>query len=213
MISFSFFPRLYHFQTCQVDIVREGVDSYFLNALQDKSGKDKDKEFNCRTFAAFVLASIVYQFEQGQANALKGQLVSICLEQINDDQNPILRKWFVIFLGNLWRNYEAARWSGARDLAHEKLYTLLKDPVPEVRAATVYALGTFISSTLERTTHANDLDRQIAMNMLEYVSNDMSPLVRMELVAALQWIVKLFDSYFVEVSFFLIKMLIINNLF
>lgn len=68
-----------------------------------------------------------------------------------------------------------------------------------MRSATVYALGTFISSTLERTTHANDLDRQIAMNMLEYVSNDMSPLVRMELVSALQWIVKLFDSYFVEV--------------
>jgi regulator-associated protein of mTOR len=76
---------------------------------------------------------------------------------------------------------------------------LLKDPVPEVRAATVYALGTFISSTLERTTQANDLDRQIAMHMLECVSSDMSPLVRMELVAALQWIVKLFDNYFVEV--------------
>lgn len=140
----------------------------------------------------------MYKFEQGQANALKGQLVSICLEQINDP-NPILRKWFAICLGNLWQNYEDARQVGARDLAYEKLYTLLKDPVPEVRAATVYALGTFISSTLERTTQANDLDRQIAMHMLECVSSDMSPLVRMELVAALQWIVKLFDNHFVEV--------------
>lgn len=129
---------------------------------------------------------------------MKGQLVSICLEQITDP-NPILRKWFAICLGNLWHNYEDARWSGARDLAHEKLYKLLKDPVPEVRAATVYALGTFISSTLDRSTHANDLDRQIAMHILECVSSDMSPLVRMELIAALQWIVKLFDNYFVEV--------------
>jgi regulator-associated protein of mTOR len=102
-------------------------------------------------------------------------------------------------LGNLWLNFEDARWSGARDLAYEKLYRFLKDPVPEVRAATVYALGTFISSTLDRTSQANDLDRQIAMHMLESVSNDMSPLVRMELVAALQWIVKLFDNQFVEV--------------
>lgn len=116
-----------------------------------------------------------------------------------NDRNPILRKWFAICLGNLWHNFEDARWSGARDLAYEKLYSLLKDPVPDVRAATVYALGTFISSTLERTTQANDLDRQIAMHMLECVSSDMSPLVRMELVAALQWIVKLFDNYFVEV--------------
>lgn len=154
-------------------------------------------KFDCRTFAAFVLASIVYKFEQGQANALKGSLLSICLEQINDS-NPILRKWFAICLGNLWLNYEDARWSGARDLAYEKLYTLLKDPVPEVRAATVYALGTFISSTLDRTTQANDLDRQIAMHMLDCVSSDMSPLVRMELVCALQWIVKLFDNKFVD---------------
>lgn len=184
------------FQTCQVDIVRESVDSYFLNALQDTT--IVFNQFDCRTFAAFVLASIVYKFEQGQANALKGQLVSICLEQVNDP-NPILRKWFAICLGNLWQNYEDARWSGARDLAYEKLYTLLKDPVPEVRAATVYALGTFISSTLDRTTQANDLDRQIAMHMLECVSSDMSPLVRIELVAALQWIVKLFDNYFAEI--------------
>jgi regulatory associated protein of mTOR len=149
------------------------------------------------------LASIVYKFEQGQANALNRSLLSTCSEQIERPDfvnlSPVLRKWFVICLGNLWLNYEDARWSGARDLAYEKLYKLLEDPVPEVRASTVYALGTFISSTLERTSQANDLDRQIAMKMLERVSLDMSPLVRMELVAALQWIVKLFDNQFVEV--------------
>lgn len=179
-----------------MDIVRESADSYFLNALRDTTvvhGK-----FDCRTFAAFVLATVVYKFEQGQANALRGSLLSICLEQI-EDPNPLLRKWFAICLGNLWLNYEDARWSGARDLAYEKMFILLKDPVPEVRAATVYALGTFISSAIERTSQANDLDRQIAMHMLECVSSDMSPLVRMELVAALQWIVKLFDNHFVEV--------------
>jgi regulator-associated protein of mTOR len=182
--------------TCQVDIVRESADTYFLNALQDST--TVFGQFNCRTFAAFVLASIVYKFEQGQANALKGSLLSICLEQLHDS-DPVLRKWMTICLGNLWLNYEDARWSGARDLAYEKLYTLLKDPVPEVRAATVYALGTFISSTLERTSQANDLDRSIAVHMIENVSNDMSPLVRMELVASLQWIIKLFENQFVDV--------------
>ena len=39
----------------------------------------------------------------------------------------------------------------------------------------------------------------LGMTLLSTVGNDMSPLVRMELVAALQWIVKLFDSQFVEV--------------
>lgn len=146
-----------------------------------------------------MLSSIVYKFEQGQANALKGRLVSTCLERI-EEENPILRKWFVICLGNLWQNYEDARWSGARDCAYEKLYERLKEEdSPEVRAAIVYSLGTFISSTLERTTQANDLDRQIAVHLLEWVSSEMSPMVRMEMVAALQWVVKLFDSHFVEV--------------
>lgn len=186
------------FQTCQVDIVREAVDSYFLNALLDKTPTREDYE--CRLFAGFVTATIVYKFEQGQGNALKGQLVSTCLEQIaNDAKDPMLRKWFIICLGNLWYRNEPVRWAAARDLAYEKLFGLLQDPHPEVRAGTVYALGTFISSTLERTSQANDLDRQIAMHMLDSVSNDMSPLVRLEIVVALQWIIKLFDSQFVEI--------------
>lgn len=84
-----------------------------------------------RTLAAFVLASIVNEYLQGQEVALQGSLVSICLEQLGD-QNPLLRQWLAICLGRLWTNYDKARWCGVRDIAHEKLYTLLSDSVPEV---------------------------------------------------------------------------------
>ena len=115
------------------------------------------------------------------------------------DPNARLRQWLIISLGHLWQNNEKARWSGARDLAHEKLYKALTDPVPEVRAAAVYALGTFISSVQkDRTEQANIVDRFIAMTLLNTLSNDMSPLVRMELVAALQWIILSFESQFVS---------------
>ena len=104
------------------------------------------------------------------------------------------------FPGMLWQNFEKARWSGVRDLAHEKLYILLKDPIPEVRAAAVFALGTFISSVTDRSEeHANNIDRIIAITLLETVGEDMSPLVRLELAAALQWMVLLFESQFVAV--------------
>lgn len=100
----------------------------------------------------------------------------------------------------LWQNFEKARWSGVRDLAHEKLYPLLKDPIPEVRAAAVFALGTFISSVTDRSEeHANNIDRIIAITLLENVAEDMSPLVRLELASALQWMVLLFESQFVTV--------------
>ena len=33
----------------------------------------------------------------------------------------------------VWAGFDAARWCGVRDSAHEKLYELLTDPIPEVR--------------------------------------------------------------------------------
>lgn len=174
-------------QTCQVDLVCDQGHKYFLAVLQDGGGCSPPEH---RTFAAFVLASIVHNFPLGQKNALQGSLISVCLVQLGDQHAP-LRQWLAICLGNLWQNYDKARWSGVRDLAHEKLYPLLLDSVPEVRAAAVYALGTFVSTQHKdlRTEHANNIDRSIAMTLLTTVGNDQSPLVRMELIAALQWMV------------------------
>ncbi|XP_069683368.1 regulatory-associated protein of mTOR [Periplaneta americana] len=180
--------------TCQADLVRDNGHKYFLSVLQDPSMPGED-----RTLAAFVLASIVNNYSQGQEVALQGSLVSICLEQLGDP-NPLLRQWLAICLGRLWTNYDKARWCGVRDIAHEKLYILLTDPVPEVRAAAVYALGTFVSSVTERSEHANNIDHSIAMTLINTVSHDMSPLVRKELVVALQWMVLLFENSFLSVA-------------
>ncbi|XP_030381104.1 regulatory-associated protein of mTOR [Scaptodrosophila lebanonensis] len=178
--------------SCQVDLVKEY--KYFLSVLQDNT---VSKEH--RTLSAFVLASIVHNFLLGQTSALQGPLLSICLEQLNDG-SWLLRQWLAICLGVLWQNFEKARWSGARDLAHEKLYVLLRDSIPEVRAAAVFALGTFISSVTDRSEEqANNIDRIIAITLLETVGEDMSPLVRLELAAALQWMVLLFESQFITV--------------
>lgn len=63
--------------------------------------------------------------------ALKGNLIAICLEQLND-ANSRMRQWLAVCLGRVWNNYEAARGCGVRDSAHEKLYSLLVDECPEV---------------------------------------------------------------------------------
>ncbi|XP_012256997.1 regulatory-associated protein of mTOR isoform X2 [Athalia rosae] len=180
--------------TCQTDLVRDHGHKYFLSVLQDLSIPSEH-----RTLAAFVLASIVNNYPAGQEAALKGSLVSICLEQLGDS-NPLLRQWLCLCLARLWHNYDKARWCGVRDIAHEKLYTLLQDPVPEVRAAAVYALGTFINSVTKRSEHANNIDQIIAMTLINTVSHDMSPLVRKELVVALQWMVLHFENSFVTLA-------------
>ncbi|KAJ3644718.1 hypothetical protein Zmor_022428 [Zophobas morio] len=180
--------------TCQGDLVRDNGHKYFLSVLQDTS---LSSEY--RTQSAFVLASIVNNFHDGQEAALKGSLVSICLEQLNDPSSQ-LRQWVAICLGKLWDHYENARWTGVRDIAHEKLYSLLNDPCPEVRAAAVYALGTFINSVTERSEHANNIDHAIVMTLVKRVSNDMSHLVRKELVNALQWVVIAFEHVFLTLA-------------
>lgn len=68
-----------------------------------------------------------------QEACLQGNLIAICLEQLSDP-HPLLRQWVAICLGRIWQNFDPARWCGVRDSAHEKLYTLLSDPIPEVRA-------------------------------------------------------------------------------
>ena len=97
--------------------------SFFLSFLFIQSDQ--------RSLVAFVLARIVWNYSQGQEAALTGSLVSITLEQLQD-RDPLLRQWAVIALGKSWENFESARWVGVRDSAHEKLFDLLLDPVPEV---------------------------------------------------------------------------------
>lgn len=66
-----------------------------------------------------------------QEACLQGNLIAICLEQLNDP-HPLLRQWVAICLGRIWQNFDSARWCGVRDSAHEKLCSLLSDPIPEV---------------------------------------------------------------------------------
>lgn len=59
-------------------------------------------------------------------------------------------------------------------------------------------MGTFINSVTERSEHANNIDYAIVMTLVKTVSNDMSCLVRKELVNALQWVVLAFEHIFLS---------------
>jgi regulator-associated protein of mTOR len=178
--------------SCQQDLVREQSHKYFLAVLQDAAMLPDHK-----TWSVFVLSSIVQGYKPGQDEALAGNLITLCLNEL-DDKDPVLRQWLAVCLGRIWDKHEEARWRGARDNAPEQLYNLLSDPVAEVRAAAVYALGTFLNSCGKRTDHANSLDQTIALKLLQMTLEDGSPLVRRELIVALQWIVSTFLPTFIN---------------
>lgn len=138
-----------------------------------------------RTLAAYVLAGIVDGFPGGQEAALQGNMLSACLEQAAGGGGDALRQWACIALGRLWRGWDAARWAGVRDLAHEKLFPLLRATHAPLRAAAAFALGTFVAAggCWPRTEHANALDHQVALELAAHAPLDASPLVRCEILA------------------------------
>uniref|UniRef100_A0A8D0BE52 Regulatory-associated protein of mTOR n=1 Tax=Salvator merianae TaxID=96440 RepID=A0A8D0BE52_SALMN len=179
--------------SCQADLVKDNGHKYFLSVLADPYMPAEH-----RTMTAFILAVIVNNYNTGQEACLQGNLIAICLEQLND-LHPLLRQWVAICLGRIWQNFDSARWCGVRDSAHEKLYSLLSDPIPEVRCAAVFALGTFVGNSAERTDHSTTIDHNVAM-MLAQLINDGSPMVRKELVVALSHLVVQYESNFCTVA-------------
>ncbi|XP_072037046.1 regulatory-associated protein of mTOR-like isoform X3 [Amphiura filiformis] len=183
-------------RSCKADLVKDNGHKYFLSVLADPYMPGEH-----RTMAAFVLAMIVEGYLNGQVRteaALQGNVVAICLEQLSDN-HPLLRQWLALCLARVWTNFDAARWCGVRDSAHEKLYTLLNDNLPEVRASAVIALGTFIGSGSDRTDHATNIDHNVGMTLIN-VAQDGSPIVRKELVAALYQLIRQFEGQFASIA-------------
>ncbi|XP_066237581.1 regulatory-associated protein of mTOR [Saccopteryx leptura] len=179
--------------SCQADLVKDNGHKYFLSVLADPYMPAEH-----RTMTAFILAVIVNNYNTGQEACLQGNLIAICLEQLSDP-HPLLRQWVAICLGRIWQNFDSARWCGVRDSAHEKLCSLLSDPIPEVRCAAVFALGTFVGNSAERTDHSTTIDHNVAMMLAQLIS-DGSPVVRKELVVALTHLVVQYESNFCSVA-------------
>ncbi|XP_022708704.1 regulatory-associated protein of mTOR-like isoform X2 [Varroa jacobsoni] len=181
----------------QQDLVRENSHKYFLAILQDST-----MLMQHRTMAAFILSCLCANgHHKGQKACMQNHVVAACTELLSGE--PLtegLKKWLCILLGRLWDGYCDAKWLGIRSSTHERLSPLLRDPSPEVRAAAVFALGTLLNSQTQRTDHADNTDAHIGMMLVVGAQWDGSPLVRLELVAALQWLLCVFDSQYVSAA-------------
>ena len=47
-------------------------------------------------------------------------------------QSQVIVLRMCVCVVKVWTGFDSARWCGVRDSAHEKLYKLLQDPIPEV---------------------------------------------------------------------------------
>uniref|UniRef100_A0A8C0FZ14 Regulatory associated protein of MTOR complex 1 n=1 Tax=Bubo bubo TaxID=30461 RepID=A0A8C0FZ14_BUBBB len=158
-----------------------GIFPYVLKLLQSSARE-------LRPLLVFIWAKILAVDSSCQADLVKDNGHKYFLSVLADPYMPVRT---TVIRNKLW--------CGVRDSAHEKLYSLLSDPIPEVRCAAVFALGTFVGNSAERTDHSTTIDHNVAM-MLAQLINDGSPMVRKELVVALSHLVVQYESNFCTVA-------------
>jgi regulator-associated protein of mTOR len=173
-------------KSCQAELAKDNGHVYFIHVLSDP---DVDAVY--KVYSAFVLASLVDNYPAGKEFAKQNHLISTChmlltVKTSGDYRNALLRQWCCICLGLSWQNYPEARWEGVRMVAHHSLIELVSDPVPEVRAAAIFALGTYIGcgqGNEADTEQTNKVDAEIVNALIKRY--DIVFVVRKELVAAL----------------------------
>eukprot|EP01087_Luapelamoeba_hula_P022195 TRINITY_DN7897_c0_g1_i1.p1 TRINITY_DN7897_c0_g1~~TRINITY_DN7897_c0_g1_i1.p1 ORF type:complete len:1276 (+),score=189.83 TRINITY_DN7897_c0_g1_i1:564-4391(+) len=184
-------------KSCQLDLVKDNGHSYFINILANNSIPADQ-----RTMSAFVLAAVADDCKPGQSACLNSKLINICLASITDP-HPLLRQWISLCLAKLWENCDEGKWTAIKELAHQRICVLLTDPVSEVRAAAVYALGTFMGGAGD-----NEQRKSIELNLavtLPVVTADGSPVVRRELAIALAKLVRNYEENCKEVALEMIR--------
>ncbi|CAG8510914.1 4130_t:CDS:2 [Acaulospora colombiana] len=185
-------------RSCQQDLLRDEGYTYFVNILSPNSNLNIPNESEHRAMCTFILAILCTNYSQGQVACRKSGVLLACLARLGDD-DPLLRQWSCLCIGQYWMNQPESKSEGIENQAHQKLFGLLSDPVPEVRAAALYALGTFIGD-LERTEQIVNIEHNIAINALD-ANNDASPIVRRELVIALSNIVNAYPEHFTRAAY------------
>ncbi|XP_057487597.1 regulatory-associated protein of TOR 1-like isoform X3 [Actinidia eriantha] len=183
-------------KSCQVDLVKDRRHTYFIRFLDSVEAYPEQ-----RAMAAFVLAVIVDGHRQGQEACIEAGLLHVCLKHLhsstpNDAQTePLFLQWLCLCLGKVWEDCAEAQIIGLQADAPSIYALLLSEPQPEVRASTVFALGTLLDVGIDSSRDIGGngecdddekvrAENSIVESLLNVVS-DGSPLVRAEVAIAL----------------------------
>ncbi|KAJ3117290.1 hypothetical protein HK098_006306 [Nowakowskiella sp. JEL0407] len=211
-------------RSCQGDLLKDNGYTYFINILASNNAVPIAHSLSeHRAMCAFILCIFCHQFPAGKQACFRAELLTYLIPHLIDS-DPILRQWSCICVGKLWESYEEARWAGMRDNVHEKLKLMQADPVPEVRAAVLFAFGALLGdppsaklpsetnaqkpnpqpqsepTVLPKTEQIMNIEHNIIISILS-MSNDASPLVRKELVITLSRFVYPYWQKFINAAF------------
>ena len=182
----------------QTDLLRDNGYQYFTNVLLPNNAMPVGNVGEHRAMSAFVIAVFCRDHPQAQSVCATPELVHVLISYL-EDENPLLRQWSCLCISMLWARYEQAKWIGIRCNAHHRLCALVIDPVPEVRAAAIHALTSFlgIPDLTDQVAQHEELIASALMSM----AADGSSIVRRELIIFYSAFVKRFYTKFVVAAY------------
>ena len=205
--------------SCQVDLLQPVGYRYFAAVLAPQPqgiGSGQVAIVNAsehRAMCAFILGMMARDHPAGQNHCFSDGVLDSALERL-DDEDFFLRQWAALCLAQVWDAKDDIKAYALERAAHDKLMELLHDVAPEVRAAAMYALGTFLgaSGSASDTRRGGggtggllpfDLRDQfrievaIGTRAMLAGRDDASPLVRKELLVLLSALVTEWRGWFV----------------
>ncbi|KAI2792506.1 Target of rapamycin complex 1 subunit mip1 [Penicillium oxalicum] len=185
--------------TVQMDLLKDNGIHYFISILNPSSPIPVGNASEHRAMCAFIVSLFCKNYPQGQNVCLSGDLFDSCLKHLGDVENPLLRQWSCLCLSMLWRDFPEAKWMGIRCAATTRLCELNFDPVPEVRAAMLHAVTTFLGIP-DLTDQVAQIEESLAMAVLPMAA-DGSVLVRKELAVFFSTFVKRHQNKFVVAAY------------
>ncbi|KAF8421332.1 hypothetical protein BGX38DRAFT_1240294, partial [Terfezia claveryi] len=181
--------------TCQSDLLKDNGYQYFIQILSPSSGIPVGNVSEHRAMCAFILSMFCKDFHQGQVVCMNPGVMNACLAHLGESDNPLLRQWACLCISQLWNDFSEAKWQGIRDGAHLRLCDLVSDPVPEVRAAALFALTTLLGIP-DITSEIIEIEQEVASRVL-ILTGDGSNMVRKELVVFFAHFIKRFENKFI----------------
>ncbi|KAK1147433.1 Target of rapamycin complex 1 subunit kog1 [Aspergillus melleus] len=185
--------------TVQNDLLKDNGIHYFISILNPSSPIPVGNASEHRAMCAFIVSIFCKNYPQGQNVCLSAELFDSCLKHLMDVENPLLRQWSCLCISMLWSDFPEAKWMGIRCAAPARLCELNFDPVPEVRAAMLHAVTTFLGIP-DLTDQVAQIEESLAMAVLP-MSSDGSVLVRKELLVFFSTFVRRYQNKFLVAAY------------
>lgn len=202
--------------SCQVDLYTNRGYEYFARVLANQEIPTSvvvPNRSEHKAMCAFILSAIARNFTHGQNAVAREHVFDQCLGLL-EDPDFLVRQWAALCVAMMWGGNDEIRVYGVDTGTQDKLIGMLTDDAPEVRAAVLYALSTFMGASGAvdpnktgggGTGTMPQLDERIHFRMevavvtgaALAVNLDASPMVKKELLVLISCLVKEWRGYFV----------------